>query len=589
MNVDDRTARLESAVEQLRLAIDSLEHRLAALESSRPIAARAEARPLVEDSTEAARAGLAAGLSRADRRDPIVILSLVGRLLLVLAGGFFLRAMTDAGALTPPLGIALAFAYGLVWLFLADRAGQRGQLPRAVFHALAATMVVFPLLIEATTRFKVLTGTSSALVLTILTTALLFVAWRQRLHSLAWVTVLGALPTSVVLLVQTGVVVPFAVYLIALGTATLWLGYALGWSVIRWPTALTADVIVAGVTLRALAPDHKDSPDVALLLQLSLLGAYLASIAIRTLLRKRNVTAFEFAQTAMALVVGFGGAAAILRTAGSLPVTLGVTGLAFGAACYGAAARLAGRHEGGGTNEYFYTTLALVLVLAGLTLALAQPWLGLVFAVLGVVAAGLWSRGGRLLMLLHGAAYIVAAGIVSGTLSYWAWTMVARPVGPWALPGAAMLCVLVAGAVAAGLAAAPGQEERGLFASGPRLVIVLVFVSAASGCVTGYLASVLAGLADGSVDPGVLATVRTGVLAVGTLLIAWIGRHARFREWGWLVYPFLVGIGLKMVAEDFKYSRPATLFIAMALYGAALIIAPRVRRGGATDVAAHGG
>jgi hypothetical protein len=33
-----------------------------------------------------------------------------------------------------------------------------------------------------------------------------------------------------------------------------------------------------------------------------------------------------------------------------------------------------------------------------------------------------------------------------------------------------------------------------------------------------------------------------------------------------------------MATEDFKHSRPATLFIAMALYGAALIVAPRLRR-----------
>lgn len=104
----------------------------------------------------------------------------------------------------------------------------------------------------------------------------------------------------------------------------------------------------------------------------------------------------------------------------------------------------------------------------------------------------------------------------------------------------------------------------------------------------GYLAPVAGGLADRSVDLGVLATVRTGVLAVATLLIAWIGRHARFREWGWLVYPLLVGTGLKMVAQDFMHSRPATLFIAMALYGTALIVAPRLRRGGDEVVAPPG-
>ena len=111
-------------------------------------------------------------------------------------------------------------------------------------------------------------------------------------------------------------------------------------------------------------------------------------------------------------------------------------------------------------------------------------------------------------------------------------------------------------------------------------VIILVFVGTAGGCLVGYLAPAVGGLADGSVDPGVLATVRTGVLSVATLLLGWLGRNPRFREWGWLVYPLLVGIGLKMVSQDLQVSRPATLFIAMALYGAALIVAPRLRRRG---------
>jgi drug/metabolite transporter (DMT)-like permease len=122
--------------------------------------------------------------------------------------------------------------------------------------------------------------------------------------------------------------------------------------------------------------------------------------------------------------------------------------------------------------------------------------------------------------------------------------------------------------------------DGGEFASGIRAAIIVVFAWTAVGCVIGYMAPAAGGLADRSVDPGILATVRTGVLAVVTLLIAWIGRHARFREWGWLVYPLLVGIGVKMMTEDFKHSRPATLFIAMALFGAALIVAPRLRRGG---------
>jgi hypothetical protein len=57
-----------------------------------------------------------------------------------------------------------------------------------------------------------------------------------------------------------------------------------------------------------------------------------------------------------------------------------------------------------------------------------------------------------------------------------------------------------------------------------------------------------------------------------------VGRSLRFREWGWLVYPVLMVTGLKFVAEDFRESGPQTLFIALALYGLALLVAPRLRR-----------
>jgi len=586
--VDDRTARLEVTVEQLRLAVLSLEHRLEVLEAKRLTGTTAQADGLAEQPTEKAPDVLAAGFTIPGRRDPIVFLSLIGRLILVLAGGFFLRAMTDAGVIAAHVGLALAFAYALVWLYMTDRAGARRQVPSAMFHALAAAIVAFPLLIEATTRFKALTDVTSAFALAVLTAGLLFVAWRQRLRTVAWVAVIGALPTSFVLLIQTGVVAPFAFYLIAFGVATLWLGYSLDWWGLRWPVALAADIAVVGVTLRVLAPEHQDAPQVAMLLQLLLLGAYVVSIAIRTLVRGRNVIPFEVVQVAATLVVGFGGAVYLSRATGILPGTLGAVSLVFGAACYSVAITFIDRRADSDPNIYFYTTLALVLVLTGCTLVLGQQWLGVVFAVLAVLAAGLWSRTGRLFVLLHAAAYFVAAGIVSDTLSYCAGTLAASGLGPWGLPGAVMLVVLVAGALSAGLAAARPTSDGDVFESGPKFIIILVLVWVAGGCVIGYIAPVAGGLADRSVDAGVLATVRTGVLAVATLLIAWIGRHARFREWAWLVYPLLVGTGLKMVVQDFKYSRPATLFIAMALYGVALIVAPRVRRGGGKVVTQPG-
>jgi hypothetical protein len=570
--MEDRTARLESTVAELRQAVLSLERRLEALESGGQAATAAS--------------GVAGQLRETDAPaknpyDPIALLSLVGRLFLVLAGGFFLRAMTDSHVVEPPVGLSVGFAYAMIWLFFADRAGGRRQVPSAIFHALAAAMIAYPLLVEAATRFKVLGGVASAVAVTGLTTVMLAVAWHRRLRVVAWITVVAAISTSAALLVETGAVAPFACFLIALGVATLWFGYSLDWWGLRWPAALAADVAVIGVTMRVVAPERHDTPEAALLLQFLLLAAYVGSIAIRTLVRGRNVVPFEVAQTAAALVVGFGGALYLTEATGIVPAALGLVSLAFGAASYGVAVVFLDRRKDKGANVYFYTTLALVYVLAGFTLVVGQSWLGVVFAALAALAAALWSRFGRTFMLVHAAAYLLAAGIVSGTLGYCLRTIAASTDGPWVRPSGSMLFLLVAGALAAGFAAARRNEKGDEFASGLRLVIILVFFAAASACVTGFVAPLVGGMPDGSVATGVLATVTTAVLSLATLLVAWIGRQPRFREWSWLVYPLLVAIGIKMAGQDFKHSRPATLFIAMALFGAALIVAPRLRRAAA--------
>jgi len=546
---------------------------------------------LVADGAREGTGSQASSRSLATRHpyDPIVVVSLVGRLFLVLAGGFFLRAMTEAGVLPVPVGITLAFAYALIWLGLGDRAGGRGQSSSAIFHALAAAMVAFPLVVEATTRFKVMGVAGSAVVLAALSVAFLFVAWRQRLQAVAWVTVVAALPTSLVLLAKTGVIAPFALYLIALGVATLWLGYTLEWTWLRWPTALVADAVVAGMALQALSPEHRDSFRVALLMQLTLLAAYLVSIAIRTLVRSRRVIPFEVVQTAIALVVGFGGALYLTRATGAVPAALGLVSLVLGAACYAVAFAFVDRHEDLERNAYFYTTLALVLVISGLALELQTQWLGVVFAVLGVLAAVFWCRHGRLYMLLHAAVYAVAAGAASHALGYGTSALAVSPVGPWASPGAVMFLVLLASLLTAWFAAVRPSPAGGAPASVLRLSIAIVIVWIIGGCLTGGIAPVVAGGTDDSVDVGALATLRTCVLAAITLLAAWVGRHPRFREWAWLVYPLLVLIGLKMVVQDFKFSRPATLFIALALYGVALIVAPRLRKGAGPAVAEPAG
>jgi hypothetical protein len=397
------------------------------------------------------------------------------------------------------------------------------------------------------------------------------------------------LPASGALLAQTGVVVPFAICLTLLGVATLWLSYSTGWWGSRWLAALAADAAVAGVTLRAFSPEHRDSPDVALALQGLLLVAYFGSTALRTLLRGREVSRFEIGQTGVALAVSLGGAVFMARAVGAVPAVVGVAALVLGTACYAVAVAFVQRRQESALNFYFYTTLALVLVLAGFAISVEGSSLGFVFAMFGALGVVVWARSGRLFALLHGAAYVVAAGVVSGSMAYGAATLLTGMDAPWALADPAMLVALVASVVCAGVAATRPTSAGDEIAVGTRFVLIVVCAWTVGGMLVGYLAPASGRLADGGVDPGVLATVRTGVLSVATLVVAWMGRHVRLREWGWLVYPLLVGIGLKLLTQDFKQSRPATLFIALALYGAALIIAPRLRLRSNKDSSHSGG
>ena len=586
--MDDRYARLESTVAQLLGSVESLQRRVAALEADQHLVAG----PAAAGDAAGTRApvlGLLGARGKRDPYDPIVMLSLIGRLFLVLAGGFFLRAMTEAGVLASAVGVALAFVYAGAWLYFADRSGAQGHAPVALFHALGAALVAFPLLLEAITRFKVIGVAGGTFGLLLLTAGFLLVAVRRRLHTVAWVTVVAAVPTALVLLLKTGVAAPFALYLIVLGVATMWLAYTYGWTAIRWPVALAADLAVVGMTLRALA-GHTEPVRVVMLVQVVLVGAYLASIAVRTLLRDRNVTLFEVTQTALALVVGFGGAIVLTRTTATLPVLMGAASILFGAVCYALAFWFVGRHEGHERNVQFYAAMALVLVLAGLVLDLRAAWLAGVSATFAVLAVAGWARYGRPYLLLHGVAYLLVASVASRALEYGVWAIFASAQA-WAAPTAVTATVVLAAALAATLAARRPHPQGGVPASVMRVVIAVALVLTAAGWVVGVVAPALAGSSDGGMDLGALATVRTGVLAIVTLLVASAARRERFREWAWLVYPMLVIVGLKMVAQDFKYSRPATLFIALALYGIALIVAPRLRRPrhrAADPVAGHG-
>ncbi len=569
--MDDRLSRLESAVSDLTRTVGALEHRLAVLETRGATAVSAAHARQPEASAEIP------AMAGAVSNDLVSVLALLGRLFIVLGGGFLLRALTESGRVPPEAGIGAGLAYAVLWIIAADRAASQGHKLAADFHGIATALVAFPLVWEATSRFRVLPPWPSALVLLALVALCLAVAWRRQLQTLAWVAVAGALPVGIALIAGTQLVVPYALVMILLGVATLWMGYSLDWLFLRWPVAAVCDIVVFGLTLRALAPSPPEAAGVVIAVQLLLVAAYLVSIAVRTLVRGRNVIPFEVVQTLAALALGFGGAISVARHSGSGELALGMASLIFSAACYGVTFVFIDRQQNRGRNVYFYAALAIVFMMAGTDLVLGETMNAATWAALGVVSAWLWARYGRLALGLHAAVYLISAALVSGAVTY-GFAAFLGTANPWPLPGRGVLIVAGAGLVAAWLSASGSTGDQAGYGRLPRLGIILVLVWAVGAAVIGWLAQAIGAEPGGGVDPGVVATVRTSVLACATLLVAWIGSREGFVEWGWLVYPLLVFTGFKMVLEDFMKSRPAALSVALALYGAALLLAPRIRR-----------
>jgi hypothetical protein len=555
--MDDRVHQLESALAAVTTRMAALEERLAALEGRASFREEPVASELLVPAM-----------------DEVPLqqwLGLAGRTLVVLGGAYLLRALTGSHVLSAQIGVGLGLLYGAPWLWLGSRAGARGAQLDALCHALATALIGYPLVWEATTRFHALTTIQSAALLGLLTGGALLLASTRRLHSLAWVVMFGGQASACGLAIVTSDWVPYSVVAIGIGVATLWLGYVRQWVELRWPAAGIANFMVAIATGRAVVSGE---PYPMLLLHLLMLTAYLGSFAIRTLVMGRRVIPFEAAQSAGVLAVAFGGAIILIRSTGSNALAVGVASLALAAAGYFVAFGFVEkrRHV---TNFFFYSLLALVFAIVGTAVCFGPASASLLYAAIGAAVAWLARRNGRLTLALHATIYVTAAAIASGLVAVASQGISAPVLTPGWPPAAAAVALAALGLAIAWPVRHP-VEDWGFVAAAPRLVAVALF----TWCAMGTAATLGAWLASWAheVDASILATIRTAVMVAATLVLARAARLGSGREAGWLMYPLLVVSGLKLLLVDFPHGRPETLFVSLALYGCALIAAPRLFR-----------
>jgi len=561
--VNDRLSRLESEVQRLSRALERIEDRLGSLEQRVGTQASVATPPVATPVAPApSDSEIASGIT------------FTGRTLLVLGGGYLLRALTESGAIPALAGVTLGLTYALVWLLGADRAGAKARTLSAAFHGAAAVLVAFPLLWEATSRFQLLSPAASAGCLAFVSGVAVSVAWRRRLRSFAWVTVVGATLTSVALLIGTRDLISFGLLLVLVGVATLWLTYHSDWPVVHWIVSGIADVAVALLAVGLLIERTNARPAAALVVQLALFALFLGSILYRVVKERHDPGPFEVVQTGAVTLIGFG--SALWTAPGSLGFALGSVGIAAGAGSY--ALSLSSRKLTPACATYV-SGVGFLLFLLGGTAARLEPTF--FYALAGVGLSWFGSRFELPIFRLHGSAFVLAAAISSGLLVQAAFAFLAPVEYAWPPVGLWLLVSFLAATFAYVLPAPPGLPGKDRWFVRWRLARLLdlsIAVVALGGIVLAAAAPWTSGRPGESADAATLATVRTAVLAASALALSALGRLERFHEASWLVYPLLVAGGIKLVLEDFPQGRAVTLFVGLALYGGALILAPRAAR-----------
>ena len=253
---------------------------------------------------------------------------------------------------------------------------------------------------------------------------------------------------------------------------------------------------------------------------------------------------------------------------------LGVLALLLGALCYGAAFAFAERRAGQGRNFYFYATAGGLLALGGANVVAFGKALPFALGALGLAAAAFGRRFDRMTLRVHSAFYLAAGALETGLFVACARSLAGQSTGD--LPPLVWVAAIAAAAGWAVLATDPGAPRSGT-ARVPQLLLATLAVFALG-------KALQAGLWCGARASGSPATpVSRPSCAPPSSRPSLspspsVARRGTWPELGWLVYPLVALGGVKLLLQDLRDGRPATLVVSLALYGAVLVLAPRLMK-----------
>jgi hypothetical protein len=551
-------------IADLEARIVAIERRLAALEGE-----KAESERKAEARTATPRGdGVAAAAS-----------THIGRVLLIFGGAYLLRAITDYGFVPTALGLLLGASYAVFWLAMAwRRGGVEAERVKAEFFGGTSVVLCLPLLYEATTHFALLPGTLAVVALAVYWALALGTATRHRLTVLAWMATAGSIALAIGLLVAARAAVPAAIFLIVLGIGSLWAVYLRDWLGLNWLGALGANIGVGALVALSLSDHWPIPPKLAFVFAVVLLLSYLANITFQTHVRGRLVNLLETAQTAVAGLIVLAAAIVAVR-AGDLGMqTVGIMGIALGAGGYGLAIARETRTLRY-RNFFYYSTFGLVFLLVGTGIILPLAWASAMWALMAVAMAYFSSRAGWVSLSLQCTIMLVVASAGSGLLEVGLAALVGSPGAEWAAVNVPQIVVALATVACLFIPVAQRSERWGKLAGLPQLIVLILSVWSVGGLFIVIAAPGIAGVSGPDPNLAALAALRTAMLSVAAVILAYSSRYPRWPEARWLVYPVLVLVGIKLFIEDFPNGEPTALFVALGFVGSALLlVAPLLKR-----------
>ncbi len=570
---DNRSDSSQLSLEEVTRQIRELQQRVLSLEqrvggSTAELASVPEGVPPVADSS-------------APSLDAATALPVFGKGLLGIAGAYLLRALTEFGMFPLTVGAAAGILYALFWLVLAARAGAERRLVAAV-HGVTSVLILVPLLWETIVRFQAISSWVAAGVLVLFSGFGLAISWRKNLSVIAWITTLAGMVTASALLIATRDLAPFTLAVLAMAAMVESSACLDHWLRERWIVALISDLAVLLLTYitsgEAGLPEGYAPISMAVVLtaQIALLVIYLSSTIVRTLLRGLTFTTFETTQCVLAFLLCMGG---VLRVAHGDPAATNAVSLfilASGAACYIISFAFLSRGGKRDKNFYTYSTFGLLLVFTGSRILTSGAALVLFWSTLALLCLWIGTQAGRMTLKWHGALYLFVLAVLSG-LTAWATRRILGTDSGWAPPEPATW--IAAAAAIFGYALVHRRPRSGSFPRAERLLLLVVGANCAwsiAGLVAGTLIAVSSSLGSSAHIAAFCPTLRTAVLTMLSVVMAWSGKRWQRFELVWLVYPMMVIAAYKILVQDLRQDQTLALFASLLLYGGTLVLLPRL-------------